>query len=135
MSAQDAQQDETALQRAPAPGQQLPHALPSGARIPAANMPAAHSRQVQPQPLVSSSRLQRPSQVGLDQTSTAQVGEIGSIHAQPKAQVTVQGLTKQIKQMKNEMLHYASLLDNPAWKQQQQDNGKAVRVDVLKCCV
>ncbi|KAL0050235.1 hypothetical protein WJX82_006933 [Trebouxia sp. C0006] len=31
-----------------------------------------------------------------------------------------------IKQMKNEMIQYASLLDNPAWKQQQADGGKAV---------
>ena len=39
---------------------------------------------------------------------------------------SMQGLTVQIKQMKNEMIQYASLLDNPAWKQQQADGGKAV---------
>ena len=35
-------------------------------------------------------------------------------------------LTQQIKQMKAKMIQYASYLDNPEWKQQQPDRGKAV---------
>lgn len=38
----------------------------------------------------------------------------------------VQQLTLQIKQMKKTMIEYASLLDDPQWKQQQPDGGKAV---------
>lgn len=52
----------------------------------------------------------------------------GNVHVQPSAPGDVKGLTMQIKQMKNEMIHYASLLHNPVWKQQQPDGGKAVRV-------
>lgn len=48
------------------------------------------------------------------------------VRAQPSSSCSVQDLTVQIKQMKNEMIHYASLLDNPVWKQQQPDGGKAV---------
>lgn len=51
-----------------------------------------------------------------------------NVHGQPNAPVSIHGLTMQIKQMKNEMIHYASLLDNPMWKQQQPDGGKAVRI-------
>ncbi len=47
-------------------------------------------------------------------------------HVQSSGAHSIQGLTVQIKQMKNEMCQYASLLDNPAWKQQQADGGKAV---------
>ena len=39
---------------------------------------------------------------------------------------SMQSLTTQIRQMKNQMIQYASLLDNPEWKQQQPDRGKAV---------
>lgn len=39
---------------------------------------------------------------------------------------SIRGLTMQIKQMKSQMITYASLLDNPEWKQQQADGGKAV---------
>lgn len=39
---------------------------------------------------------------------------------------SIRGLTMQIKQMKSQMIAYASLLDNPEWKQQQADGGKAV---------
>ena len=38
----------------------------------------------------------------------------------------IASLTQQIKQMKTKMIQYASLLDNPEWKQQQPDRGKAV---------
>ncbi len=47
-------------------------------------------------------------------------------HVRSSGAHSIQGLTVQIKQMKNEMIQYASLLDNPAWKQQQADGGKAV---------
>ena len=47
-------------------------------------------------------------------------------HVQSTGAHSIQGLTVQIKQMKNQMIQYASLLDNPEWKQQQADGGKAV---------
>lgn len=47
-------------------------------------------------------------------------------HVQSSGAHSIQGLTVQIKQMKNQMIQYASLLDNPEWKQQQADGGKAV---------
>lgn len=47
-------------------------------------------------------------------------------HVRSSGAHSIQGLTVQIKQMKSEMIQYASLLDNPAWKQQQADGGKAV---------
>lgn len=42
------------------------------------------------------------------------------------ASAKIASLTQQIKQMKAKMIHYASFLDNPEWKQQQPDRGKAV---------
>ncbi len=49
-----------------------------------------------------------------------------SADAQSTDACSVQGLTLQIKQMKGQMIQFASLLDNPEWKQQQADGGKAV---------
>ncbi|DBA94812.1 TPA: hypothetical protein ACH3X1_002354 [Trebouxia sp. C0004] len=63
--------------------------------------------------------LQPASQSGMTSSNAAS-------HVQSSSAHSIQGLTVQIKQMKNEMIQYASLLDNPEWKQQQADGGKAV---------
>lgn len=42
------------------------------------------------------------------------------------ASAKIASLTQQIKQLKAKMIHYASYLDSPDWKQQQPDRGKAV---------
>ncbi len=63
--------------------------------------------------------LQPASHLGVTSNSAAP-------HVRSSGAHSIQGLTVQIKQMKNEMIQYASLLDNPAWKQQQADGGKAV---------
>lgn len=86
------------------------------------------SRQVHPQ-LVS--RMPKPLPQKPPNTANAAPAAVtapDNVHAQPSAVPSVQELTMQIKQMKTKMLHYASLLDNPEWKQQQPDGGKAVSV-------
>ena len=63
--------------------------------------------------------------------SAAPADGSSSRHAELGVSQDVESLTRQIKQMKNEMIQYASLLDNPAWKQQQPDGGKAVSLKRL----
>ena len=108
-----------------APGRNIPHTLSEGGYV-QPPVEVAGSRQVQP-PLVS----RMPKALPQVHPVTANIGNAaatapGNVHVQSSAPPSVQGLTMQIKQMKNEMIHYASLLDNPVWKQQQPDGGKAV---------
>lgn len=61
------------------------------------------------------------------QVVNAQDAETGWASSRGRAYIpNVAGLTQQIKQMKSEMIHYAKMLDDPQWKQQQPDKGKAV---------
>lgn len=116
------------------PGQHLSQALSERGHL-QSSMKASGSQQpqppsVQPQPpLVGKipDLLPQVPQVTVD-FAPATAPAPGNVHVQPSAPGNVQGLTMQIKQMKNEMIHYASLLGNPVWKQQQRDGGKAVRV-------
>lgn len=110
---------------ADAPRQQILPPLSEGGQVQAVDE-AAGSRQVQPQ-LVSwvpkPLPQQQPNTVN---AAPAAATAPNTVHAQPSTTSTVQELTMQIKQMKNKMIHYASLLDNPEWKQQQPDGAKAV---------
>ena len=62
--------------------------------------------------------------------SSAQTGGVAKAQlSNAAAGSQVQQLTLQIKQMKKTMIEYAGLLDDPQWKQQQPDSGKAVSRD------
>lgn len=117
-------------QAADAPRQQILPPLSEGGQVQAVDE-AAGSRQGQPQ-LVS--WMPKPLPQKHPNTATAAPAAAtapNTVHAQPSTTSTVQELTMQIKQMKNKMIHYASLLDNLEWKQQQPDGGKAVSMRLL----
>ena len=134
------QQQGNILQHAAdAPRQQRPYALSdSGQAQP--DVETAGSSQVQP-PLVSRMPTPLPPAHPVTANPTPSAAAVPDrVHVHTSASCSVQELTMQIKQMKNEMIHYASLLDNPVWKQQQPDGGKAVSMctpDVflsVQCC-
>ena len=59
--------------------------------------------------------------------SHAEHATVKAMHPSQQSQAAESArLTQQIKQMKAKMIQYASYLDNPEWKQQQPDRGKAV---------
>ena len=120
------QQQGTILQHAAdAPGRHIPHPLSENGQAQAV-AEAAGGRPVQP-PLVSRMSKALPQAHPVTANAAAAAATVPDrVQAQPSASCSVQDLTLQIKQMKNEMIHYASLLDNPVWKQQQPDGGKAV---------
>ena len=59
-------------------------------------------------------------------SSAQSAGDAKDLQSSAIAGSQGQQLTLQIKQMKKRMIEYASLLDDPRWKQQQPDGGKTV---------
>ena len=121
------QQQGNILQHAAdAPGQQTPYPLSESAQAQTV-IETAGSRQ---EPPLVSRVAKPPPQAHLVTADAAPAAATAPhhVHAQPGTCCSAQELTTQIKQMKNAMIHYASLLDNPVWKQQQPDGGKAVSI-------
>lgn len=129
------QQGNTSQHAADFPRRQIPYPLSESGQA-KLDVETTGSRQVQPQ-LVS--RMPEPLPRAHPVTANAAPAAATApdhAHAQPSASCSVQELTLQIKHMKNKMIHYASLLDNPVWKQQQPDGGKAVSMCTKTChCV
>lgn len=66
-------------------------------------------------------------QIAYPPPSHAEHATVKAMHTTQQSQAAESArLTQQIKQMKAKMIQYASYLDNPEWKQQQPDRGKAV---------
>ena len=142
VSGQPASHQEAGVPSTSHEGQQPGNSVPQAAAIPRQHPSQPMSQRDRPQTSMEASGSQQPQppmvgrmpnllpqvpQVTVNIASTAAPAP-GSVHVLPKAPGNAQELTMQIKQMKNKMIHYASLLDNPVWKQQQPDGGKAVRV-------
>ena len=130
------QQQHNMLQHAAdAPRHQIPYPLSESAQA-QPPVKTAGSGQVQP-PMVSRMSKTLPhAHLAKANAAPATATAPHYANAQASAPCSVQDLTTQIKQMKNKMIHYASLLDNPVWKQQQPDGGKAVSIctpDVSIC--